>query len=106
MGSKNVAELLMRVLVKACIQERDRVVVVLFRSKKRQPGLLQLPLAGLDVHPAPLLDLNRCDEQQFFKSSQRLFVLAMLQQLNGSLKKLKGRPRSEEHTSELQSLRH
>ena len=93
MVGEDAVELLARLFVVAGVQLRDGVVVVLLGREEGQVVLLQLPLAGADVHPAAFLDLGGRGGQQLFKGGQRLLVLALLQQLHGGLVVLESRVR-------------
>src|ERR1035438_5755244 len=91
MIGQNVEELLARILEVAGIQQGHGVVAMLLRSRERQSGSLQLPLAGLDIHLAALFDLGRRSGNHLFKTGQRSFILSLLQQLHSSLKVLEDR---------------
>jgi hypothetical protein len=75
------AELIARLVVESGVQLRDGVVVVFFWCGEDQSWPLQLALAGVDVHLAALFDGDRRIREQFLKGGQRLFELALLQQL-------------------------
>src|ERR1039458_2059300 len=75
----------------AGIQLRDGVVIVLLGRREAQGWFLKLTLAGADVHLAAFPDFGRGSGEQLLKCGQRPIVLALLQQLHGSLIVLKRR---------------
>ena len=57
--SEDPGELLPGVFIVPGVELRDRVIVTLLGSKKGETGLLELALAGGNVHLAALLDFDR-----------------------------------------------
>src|ERR1700722_19314276 len=64
---------------------------MLLWSQERETALFHLSMARGNVHPAPVLKLNRRFRKQFLQEAQRLLELALLQQLNCGLIVLNGR---------------
>ncbi len=82
---QDVVEVVACVFVIAVVQLRDGEIEVLFRRRETETRLFELPLAGNDVHPAALLDFDGSVGSQLLKRSQGAVVLALLEQLHGSL---------------------
>src|SRR6185437_7866369 len=78
-------ELVARVFIIACVQQRNGVVVLLLCASKGQPILLSVALAHRQVGPRPLQQFRRSVMSQLFKKRARLVELPFLHPLHGVL---------------------